>query len=73
MWEGVGLPQMTVVRDGDDQVGEERACAQSLEVHDLLAAVLPGSGSQAPGRLQKILYYSALVSFRAVVCKEAWC
>ena len=38
----------------------------SLEVHDLLAATSPNSGSQAPGRLKKILYYLALVSFRVV-------
>lgn len=41
------LFQMMVVLDSDKWVGEEMACVQSLKVHDLLAANLPGSGSQA--------------------------
>lgn len=31
------LPQMTIVLDGDQQVGGELACAQSLKMHALLA------------------------------------
>lgn len=62
---------MAIVLDSDEQVGAEWGCAQSLHVHDLLAAALPGSGSQAPGRLKRnstirCLYFSGLL----VPCKE---
>lgn len=46
------LLPMTIVLDSDKQVGEDWAGAQSLQGHDLLAATLPGNGSQAPGRLE---------------------
>lgn len=79
--EGPGAPKcvdghtsfpMTIVLDGDKQVGKELACAQSLRVHDLLAAALPGNGSQAAGRLKKILYYSQHFYLSGLLfqCKE---
>lgn len=53
LWGVDCLLRMTIVLDSDEQVDEDWASAPSPHVHALLAATLPGSGSQGPGRLKK--------------------